>query len=220
MRQEEATLVYKTHRGNRIIGVKIRFNKGLISLFKQHKFRWSQTNKFWYVPDTPENRKRITSMLATGQLKPKQKPPQQLIDKPEKEKKPPRVITKKQVQALLATTANLKHKSILSLIYWAGLRVSELLNLRKKDVNFKAKLIYVPGGAKGSKGKTAILDGAMVALLQQYLGVYKPNFWLFEGLGGKCNYSNSSINAMLKRMCKKANIPIITAHSLRLARME
>ena len=48
-----------------------------------------------------------------------------------------------------------------------------------------------------------------------WLDVYKPNYWVFEGNGKTKNYSNSSVNAMLKRMCLLANVPPISAHVLR-----
>ena len=136
------------------------------------------------------------------------------IERPRKERKLPIVLSEKQVMAILSTTKNIKHKCILALLYSAGLRMGELLNLRKQDILFDKNLLFIRAG-KGKKDRTSLLAKSTSKILVHYLDVYKPNYWVFEGNGKTKKYSNSSVNAMLKRMCLLANVPPISAHVLR-----
>ena len=72
------------------------------------------------------------------------------IERPRKEHKLPKVISKEEVLAVMAHTNNIKHRCIVSLLYSAGLRRSELINLKISDINSKRMLICVEG-AKGIK---------------------------------------------------------------------
>ena len=72
------------------------------------------------------------------------------LHRPRKENKLPKVLSKNEVKSILASTDNIKHKSILMLIYSAGLRRSELLNLKSADIDSERMLIHILG-AKGKK---------------------------------------------------------------------
>ena len=75
--------------------------------------------------------------------------PTMKIKRPKKEKKIPKVLTKEEVKNLINNITNSKSKLIVSLIYAAGLRVSELVNLKVRDLDFEEKI----GKIKKAKGK-------------------------------------------------------------------
>jgi integrase/recombinase XerD len=76
------------------------------------------------------------------------------IDRPFQDKKLPSVLSIEEVKSIIESIDNLKHKCIIQLIYSAGLRISELTNLKIKDIDKNRKQIFVRGG------KDLILRGA------------------------------------------------------------
>ena len=83
------------------------------------------------------------------------------IERPRSENKLPKVISKEEVLAIIKATNNIKHKCIVSLLYSAGLRRSELLNLKITDINSKRMLICVEG-AKGNKDRMTLLSKSVL----------------------------------------------------------
>ena len=136
------------------------------------------------------------------------------IDRPRKEKYLPEVLSEEEVVKILNATENLKHKAILMTIYSAGLRVSELTNLRIKDIDSNRMQIRVEQ-AKGNRDRYTLLGNTTLDILRKYVKEYKPKEWLFEGIRGE-KYSTSSIQANLKLAVEKAGIKKrITVHTLR-----
>ena len=109
---------------------------------------------------------------------------------------------------------NIKHKAILWTIYSAGLRISELTNLRVVDIHSEEGYIFVKD-SKGKKDRKTILSEHLIDLLRKYYKQYKPSYWLFEGqTGGK--YSVSSIRAIFRKSVSETNSnPWATVHTLR-----
>ncbi len=136
------------------------------------------------------------------------------VERPRKEKKLPIILSKKEVQLLLGQINNLKHRCVLTTIYSAGLRRSELINLKVEDIDSMRKLIRIKG-AKGKKDRYTLLSDKLVSLLREYYRAYRPKEWLFEGQkGGK--YSATSIAKICNVAVKKAGIQKhITPHCLR-----
>ena len=136
------------------------------------------------------------------------------IERPRKEKKLPHVLSEEEVLRLLKATPNLKHKTIITLLYSGGLRVGELLRLRKQDLNFERNQIFVRG-AKGKKDRVTLLAESTKLVLERYLQNYKPNYYVVEGMNRK-PYSLTSVNLFLKASAKRAGIvQNITSHMLR-----
>jgi site-specific recombinase XerD len=77
----------------------------------------------------------------------------ELVHRPRREKTLPKVLSKEEVKAILEAPTNLKHRSMLSLIYACGLRRSELLNMTFKDIHTERNLLIV----KQSKGKKDLI---------------------------------------------------------------
>jgi len=134
-----------------------------------------------------------------------------------KMKKPSRipvVLSVQEVQRLLNSFTNIKHKPIFTLCYSAGLRVEEILNLKVKDIDSDRMQIRIHQG-KGQKDRYTILSEKVLRLLRQYVKEYQPKDYLFEGQGGG-PYSASSIQALMRRHKKKCGInKKATPHTLR-----
>lgn len=138
------------------------------------------------------------------------------IERPRKEHKLPKVISKEEVIAIIEHTNNLKHRCIVQLLYGSGLRRSELLNLKLNDIDSKRMLIRVEG-AKGNKDRLTLLSNNALKDLRMYFKEWKPKEFLFEGRkGGK--YSPESVVQIVKQAANKAGIkqnvsPHILRHS-------
>ena len=136
------------------------------------------------------------------------------IDRPRKEKLLPEVLSEEEIVNILNATVNLKHKAILMTIYSAGLRISELINLKIKDIDSGRMQIRVEQ-AKGKKDRYTLLGEKTLEVLRKYVSEYKPKIWLFEGAKGE-KYSTSSIQANLKIAVDKVGLKKrITVHTLR-----
>jgi len=136
------------------------------------------------------------------------------LERPKKSRDLPKVLSEEEVLAILESIPNLKHRSIIATIYSAGLRRSELINLRKQDVFFDRKIIFIRG-AKGKKDRTSVLADSLAIALKRYLDEYKPNYWLFEGVN-RNQYSSTSIAKILQRGARKVGIEKkVTPHMLR-----
>ncbi len=136
------------------------------------------------------------------------------VDRPRKDWKLPTVLSEPELQALFYHTRNVKHRCILFLIYSAGLRISELLNLKKIDIDPQRGVIYIRSG-KGAKDRITLLSKIAYEYLSYYLSLYTPQYFLFEGPSGAA-YSSRSINHVIKRSAHIAGIKKrVSAHTLR-----
>lgn len=136
------------------------------------------------------------------------------IERPHKKKQLPKVISLEEVQAIIKNTNNIKHKCIVSLLYSAGLRRSELLNLKISDIDSKRMVITVRNG-KGNKDRLTILSQAVLENLRVYYKEWKPKDFLFEGPNGN-TYSSQSVAQIIRKSALKSGIhKNITPHMLR-----
>ncbi len=137
-----------------------------------------------------------------------------LIDRPREAKKLPTVLSEKEVGELLTATINLKHKAILTTVYSAGLRLSEVINLKITDIDSDRMQIRVEQ-AKGKKDRFTLLSPNLLKLLRLYVKSYSPEKWLFEG-AKKGQYSAKSIQLILKYSVETVGLKKhVTIHTLR-----
>lgn len=137
------------------------------------------------------------------------------IYRPKREKLLPNVLSKDEIKLILTAHANIKHKTMLSLIYSRGLRRSELINLKPTDIDSKRNIVIIRQ-AKGRKDRIAPLSSNILLLLRDYYKVYKPVTWLFEGQLPNTSYDERSLANVLKSAVTKAKInKPITLHWLR-----
>jgi integrase/recombinase XerD len=135
-------------------------------------------------------------------------------ERPKKEFRLPAVLSINEVKTIFNNVINLKHKCLLMLIYSAGLRIGEALNLELQDIDSKRMLIIIRQ-AKGKKDRVVPLSEKMLIVLRKYYVIYRPERWLFEGAsGGK--YSRQSCEAILRRAVNRSKIrKRITLHTFR-----
>lgn len=119
------------------------------------------------------------------------------IERPRKEKHLPQIIDKNHVLKSIDKIENLKHKSIISLAYSVGLRVSEVVNLKIKDIDSERMIINIIQ-AKGRKDRIVPLTDKILCLLREYYKAYKPKEYLFNGQF-ELKYSAKSCNEIVKK---------------------
>lgn len=134
--------------------------------------------------------------------------------RPKKSTKLPHVLLEAEVARLLKATDNPKHQCILMLIYSAGLRLNELIQLRLPDLQPEQQRLFVYGG-KGKKDRCTLLSPKVWQQLQQYIEIYAPVEWVFEGQDGG-QYSARSVQAIFTKAKARSGInAYATVHTLR-----
>lgn len=137
------------------------------------------------------------------------------IHRPKRAKVLPNVLCKEEIKLILNAHSNIKHKMMLSLIYACGLRRSELLHLKPADIDSKRRIVIIRQ-AKGKKDRIAPLSEKILILLREYYVISKPKTWLFEGQNVGEQYSEQSLQSVLKQALQKVgNTKPVTLHWLR-----
>ena len=136
------------------------------------------------------------------------------IERPRKKESLPKVISAEEVQMIINNTNNIKHRCIVSLLYSAGLRRGELLNLKMDDIDSKRMVINVKNG-KGGKDRITILSSGVLEDLRKYYKTWSPKIYLFEGEMGE-KYGATSVLRIIQKAAKAAGIKkSISPHVLR-----
>lgn len=137
------------------------------------------------------------------------------IERPKKEKKLPKVLSKKEVKSIFDVLNNEKHITELMLAYSCGLRVSEVARMKLNDIDSERMLIIIKQG-KGRKDRVTNLSEKMLNQLRIYYKQYKPKEWLFEGQKENKHISTRSLQNIFNAAVIKAKInKEVTFHSLR-----
>lgn len=119
------------------------------------------------------------------------------IPYPKKAKKLPVVIDTEYLINTITEIKNSKHKAILMTAYSCALRVSEIINLKIKDIDSKRMIIFI-SDAKGSKDRIVKLSTNLLTALRKYFKEYKPKEYLFNGQFSN-QYSKTSCNKLVKK---------------------
>jgi len=137
------------------------------------------------------------------------------IPYPRHEQKLPVVLSPAEVAALFRVTDNLKHRAILMTIYAAGLRVSEVVNLRLADINSQRQMICVRQG-KGRRDRQVMLSPRLLDVLRSYWKSYRPTAWLFPGERPESPITRESVWRICKQAAEAAHLSkSISPHTLR-----
>jgi integrase/recombinase XerD len=138
-----------------------------------------------------------------------------LMHRPKPEKLLPNVLSKEEVKQILEAHTNLKHKTMLSLIYSCGLRCGELLSLLPIHIDSKRGVVLIKQ-AKGKKDRIAPLSPKILDMLRIYFKQFQPQIYLFEGNEKGKPYDERSLQMVLKQALAKAKIAKpVTLHWLR-----
>ena len=165
----------------------------LFHLLQERKLQWSTCNaivhglRFFYT--------KILNM-DVGALS---------IPPYKKVKKLPEILSTEEVERLLCAVTNQKHRTVLMSAYAAGLRLSEVVNLKLTDIDSKRMMIRVSQG-KGNKDRYTILSKRLLEQLRIYWKMYRPEVWLFHGRTSGQRMSQSTGAAIYYNAKKKAGI--------------
>lgn len=131
-----------------------------------------------------------------------------------KTQKIPVILSKREIIEILKNITNLKHKLIIALSYTAGLRVSEAVNLKVKDINLDELTIHIKN-AKGKKDRLTIFSEKIKLPLQKLITLKNKNDYVFESeRGGKL--SERSAQIIFEKALSKSDIKKEASfHSLR-----
>lgn len=137
------------------------------------------------------------------------------IPLPRYEKKLPVILSPAEVKLLLEAPKDLAYRTILSTMYAAGTRISEVAKLQVPDIDSGRGVIWVRGG-KGRKDRQVLLPPKLLELLRVYFRWKRPKEWLFPGGKPGQPISCESIFRACKEAAKRAGISkSVHPHSLR-----
>ena len=127
----------------------------------------------------------------------------------------PELLTTAEVSQICYATKNLKHQALLLTCYGCGLRVSELVTLKVRDIDGERHLLRVEQG-KGAKDRLVIVSPGLLEALRSYYKLYHPTRWLFEGQNPKNALGIQSAQRSFSAAKRRAGIEKIGGiHSLR-----
>lgn len=127
----------------------------------------------------------------------------------------PVILNRSELKELFAAPKLLKQRVVLSLIYSAGLRGQEVINLKIADVDFERMTIHIRQ-SKYKKDRIVPLSPAMAVGLKKYLKAENPHIWLFNGKTPGSKYSTRGISWVMRENLKKTSIrKEVNLHSLR-----
>jgi len=134
---------------------------------------------------------------------------------PRREKKLPLILSREEVKALLDAPQNLRHRTLLALLYGSGLRVSELTRLQVSDIDSARKVVHVRHG-KGGKDRQTLLPAKLLDLLRCYWRSHRPSGWLFPSTDSTRPISPKAVFLACRQAAKTAGISKpVHPHSLR-----
>jgi site-specific recombinase XerD len=132
-----------------------------------------------------------------------------------KDTKLPVILNRSELKELFAAPQLLKHRIVLTLVYSAGLRGQEVINLKLSDIDFERKTIHIRQ-SKYKKDRIVPLSNAMAIGLKKYIAAENPHIWLFNGKELDGRYSIKGLSWVLRENLKKTSIKKeVNLHSLR-----
>jgi len=127
----------------------------------------------------------------------------------------PVVLNHQELKMLFSAPTLLKHRILLTLIYSAGLRGQEVINLKISDIDFERMVIHIRQ-SKYKKDRIVPLSTTMVIGLKKYLRAENPHVWLFNGKEPDGRYSVRGLSWVMRETLKKTSITKkVNLHSLR-----
>lgn len=135
------------------------------------------------------------------------------ISHPKRNKSIPEVLTIEEIKKMIDSTPNFKHKIIIKLLYGCGFRVSEIINLKKEDLNFNENLIYIHL-AKGRKDRFVKIPNSIKEELSNYQKINEGDILFVSARESKL--TTATIRKIVKSAAKKSGIKKrVSPHTLR-----
>jgi integrase/recombinase XerD len=132
-----------------------------------------------------------------------------------KEVKLPVIFNRSELRQLFVAPTLLKHRIVLTLIYSAGLRSQEAINLKLSDIDYERKTIHIRQ-SKYKKDRIVPLSDYIAKGLKKYIQAEHPHIWLFNGKEPDGRYSVKGLSWIIRENLKKTDIKKdVSLHSLR-----
>ncbi len=125
------------------------------------------------------------------------------LPNPKRNKTLPDILSVSEIKKMIGSTSNIKHKLIIKLLYGTGLRVSEIINLKKENINFEEDLIKIKL-AKGKKDRFVRVPSSIKEELQSYVKLIEGNYLFESNRSGKL--TKKTIGKIVGNSAKKADI--------------
>lgn len=139
------------------------------------------------------------------------------IPRPKKPRLLPKLLGEDELRRLFNALENKKHKAMLFTVYSAGLRVSEIVNMKLSHIDSDRMQIFV-ARAKGKKDRYVNLSPVLLDILRSYIRDYqpRPKVYLFESEQTQLPYPTRTVQQIFSNAKKKAGIKKeVGIHSLR-----
>jgi integrase/recombinase XerD len=127
----------------------------------------------------------------------------------------PIVLSPEEVLRFLSCVQSIKHRTILTICYAAGLRISEAISLKVSDVDSQRMVIRVEHG-KGAKDRFVMLSPKLLEVLRAWWPVEKPKQWLFRGDLAGSHITREAVGQACQEAHRRCGVAKpVTPHSLR-----
>lgn len=138
------------------------------------------------------------------------------IPKMKRDRQLPVILTREQVQLLIDSTSNYKHKAMLAVTYSSGLRVSETCRLRCEDILRSRNMIHI-STSKNREDRYSILSDRCLKILTEYWYRYnRPEGWLFPSPMRDTPLTTGAVELFMKKQVQGLGFSgAVTPHSLR-----
>lgn len=135
---------------------------------------------------------------------------------PRKSTKLPAVMHASEIKTLIDGVQNIKHRTIIMMLYSTGMRLGEIARLKITDIDSKHMRIKVVQG-KGAKDRYTILSEQVLQELRAYYIIYKPQVYLFNGSGTGKPISVRNIQHLVQKALAQVglNSKNYTVHTIR-----
>lgn len=172
---------------NEIMNMLVRF---------RNSAKWSATSQNQFINAIKFFYEKLLNRPTEVYNLPRAQKPEQL----------PTVFSENELIKMITGTDNLKHRSILSLTYSAGLRISEITALKMVDID-KDRMVITLRSAKGKKDRQVMLSETLLVMLRTYYTTEKkkPKVWLFEGINNE-QYSIRSVAKIMEQAKQRAGV--------------
>jgi integrase/recombinase XerD len=141
--------------------------------------------------------------------------PMARIPRPKRAQTIPTVLNRDEVRRLIEAVNDPKLRTLVTLLYAAGLRLGEALRLRVQDVDEERRIIHVRSG-KGKKDRIVMLARVAADELRAYRRFERPHHWLFPGPRRDRHLCARTAQRAVSEAAKRAGIlKRVTPHTLR-----
>ncbi|MCL2277603.1 MAG: tyrosine-type recombinase/integrase [Treponema sp.] len=135
--------------------------------------------------------------------------------RPNQDKSLPMILSSEEIKKVLNMIKNPKHRLLIMLVYSSGLRVNEVVTLKKEHIDLSRKVIFVKSG-KGRKDRYTMLSDKAAFFINKYFECFNIDNWIFPGQKEEKHLSVRAAQHIFNNAVKKASIDKkISIHNLR-----